>query len=124
MGWILGFGIPLTYLFGVAVSFRVLYVRSMKAYIRWKNEAPKKQARISYSGPYYDRRLRQTRSEFTYEAYLDSVDNDSSLRPAHAWLWPGLITIFPLAIGVAGFCTPKVKVPDQIKIKKLELEDL
>lgn len=125
MGWILGFGIPSTYLFGVMVTYRVLYTRAMTKYLRWKNEAPKQVVQKPVWNRYIDdMNPAKTRSEVSLKWYLRDNDEWRPMAPNAAWLWPALLTAYPALIGIARFCAPEVKVPDLNKIKKLELEDL
>lgn len=121
MGWLLGFGIPFAYFLGVGVSYRVLYVRTMTEYLRWKNARPK--TRPSMSRYPYDYRIYDTPQYGTYKWFLKSRYNEV-YPPCMSWYWPGLITVVPAARGVNRLLKPEIKIPDAYKIEKLELEDL
>lgn len=99
------------YLFTNAMVFRMTYQKQMRAYLRWKNEAPEKYHRVQS-------RYGLSREVKRKNASLDDYLNIRCAAGPLAWslAWPFLALYLP----VHRFLHPPVKVPDQPKIKELE----
>lgn len=110
---LLGLGIPLFYLTGVAVTARILHVKLVSSYLRWKNEDPHKEE-MAFVGPYDYPRVGIERRRVSEVGYRRKVYKGYSR--ALCWVWP---FIGPYT-AIHSFCFPPVKLPDQVKIKELE----
>ncbi len=110
MGLLLGLGIPGVYLAGVLITARILHIKVVRSYLRWKNEAPDKKAGFTV-GYDFEFRKRKEISELQYQ-----MNEYTGYDRGVAFLWP---FIGPYA-AIKGFCFPEVKLPDVTKIDELE----
>ena len=101
----------LVYLAGTAVTFRVLHIKRMSEFLRWKNEDPE-EIKTRYLDGYYS--IEKSRSTYTFYQYMDCVNLNLPRYAAFAW------PFFAPWMAVRKFCVPEVKIPDQTKIKELE----
>ena len=116
--------VQVSYILGVMVTARVLHVNNTKALLRWKNEAPNKEcslyrhAEYGGSGHYYRTRKEVDLYDFTKNS--KKLIGKELLPRGTAFLWPFFAPVW----AINRFCFPEVKMPDQAKIKELEIKEL
>jgi hypothetical protein len=110
----------LTYIAGTMLTARFLHVRHSLAWMRWKNEAPDKQAKLyregSYGGGGYDYPLRKQVELPDFIKNSEKLIGKELLPRGFAFVWP----FFLPGWLIKTVCFPEVKLPDQAKIKELE----
>ena len=116
--------VQVSYILGVMVTARVLHVNNTKALLRWKNEAPNKECSLyrhaEYGGSGYYHRTRKDVDLVDFIKNSEKLIGKELIPRGCAFLWP----LFAPYWAINRFCFPEVKMPDQAKIKELEIKEL